>query len=359
MRVPLVRWSASLGRLTRMGLKRSRLVPPPPRWHLLLHQQCHRALPPVPATQHQPPTHHTHQVVCLQAVSFLPRVLVHRVLGPQVRGQVVQNSTCLPPPPHHTHQPHHTHLVELVVEVAGVMAQPIVALPVVIRMLGWWGLLAPASTLAVVVRVVAAPYTPHMPGHTILVLLRMARVLVAQAAGSLLVHHLAQRSPPLVLVPVLMLVAPMLVAPMLVVLMVVVPVRVGMQAPAPPVGAVRRVLVLVAIWRVRAVSSAQWRLVGHHWVSVVLVLVGVVRVRRNPAKSKQLPALSNVKATYAPSSATHHSSYHQSSATTSATNPTHSTHTPQPHEVSRPREATTWGWAAVADRLRSRLRRVR
>ena len=203
------------------------------------------------------------------------------------------------------------------------MAPAIVAPPVVIRLLGWWVLPAPASTLAVVVRVVAALYTPHMPGHTILVLLRMLRVLVARAAGSLLVHHLAQRSPPPVLVPVLMLVAPMLVAPMLVVLMVVVPVRVGMQAPAPPVGAVRRVLVLVAIWRVRAVSSAQWRLVGHHWVSVVLVLVGVVRVRRNPAKSKQLPALSNVKATYAPSSATHHSSYHQSSATTSATNPTH------------------------------------
>ena len=193
------------------------------------------------------------------------------------------------------------------------MAPAIVAPPVVIRLLGWWVLPAPASTLAVVVRVVAAPYTPHMPGHTALVLPRMLRVLVAQAAGSLLVHHLAQRSPPLVLVPVLMLV----------VLMVVVPVRVGMQAPAPPVGAVPQVLVLVAIWRVRAVSSAQWRLVGHHWVSVVLVLVGVVRVRRNPAKSKQLPALSNVKATYAPSSATHHSSYHQSSATTSATNPTH------------------------------------
>ena len=332
-----------------MGLKRSQLVPHPPRWHLLLHQQCHRALPPVPPTQHQPPTHHTHQVVRLQAGSSPPQVLAHRVLGLQVRGQAVRNSTCRTPPPHHTHRTHRTHPVELVVEVAGVMAQPIVALPVVIRLLGWWGLLAPASTLAVVVRVVAAPYTPHMPGRTILVPPRIHRVLVARAAGSLLVHHLAQRSPPLVLVPVLMLV----------VLMVVVPVRVGMQAPAPPVGAVRRVLVLVAIWRVRAVSSAQWRLVGHHWVSVVLVLVGVVRVRRNPAKSKQLPALSNAKATYAPSSATHHSSYHQSSATTSATNPTHSTHTPQPHEVSRPREATTWGWAAVADRLRSRLRRVR
>ena len=124
------------------------------------------------------------------------------------------------------------------VEVAGVMAQPIVALPVVIRMLGWWGLPALASTLAVVVRVVAAPYTPHMPGRTILVLLRIHRVLVARAAGSLLVHHLAQHNPP----PALVL--------MLVVLMVVVPVRVGMQAPAPPVGAAPQVLVLVAIRRV-------------------------------------------------------------------------------------------------------------
>ena len=238
-------------------------------------------------------------------------------------------------------------------EVAGVMAPAIVALlPVVIRLLGWWVLLALASTLAVVVRVVAVPYTPHMPGHTALVLLRMLRVLVAQVVGSLLVHHLVRHSPPPA--PVLMLVAPRLV-----VLMVVVPVRVGMQAPAPPVGAAPQVLVLVAIWRVRAVSSAQWRLVGHQWVSAVLVLVGVAAMRRNPAKSKQLPALSSAKATYAPSSATHPSSYHQSSATTSATNPTHSTHTPQPHEIPRPREATTWGWAAVADALHSRLRRVR
>ena len=61
---------------------------------------------------------------------------------------------------------------------------------------------------------------------------------------------MAQHNPPLVLVPVLMLVAPILVAPMLVVLMVVVPVRVGMQAPAPPVGAAPQVLVLVAIQRV-------------------------------------------------------------------------------------------------------------
>ena len=246
--------------------------------------------------------------MCLQPVLSPPQVLAHQVLGLQVPGQAVRNSTCRTPPPHHTHP------VELVVEVAGVMAQPIVALPVVIRLLGWWVPPALASTLAVVVRVVAALYTPHMPGHTILVLPRMLRVLVAQVVGSLLVHHLVRHSPPPAPVP--MVVAPMLVAPMLV------PVRVGMQAPALLVGAVRRVLVLVAIRRVRAVSSAQWRLVGHQWVSAV-VLVGVARVRRNPAKSKQSPALSSAKATYAPSSATHPSSYHQSSATTSATNPTH------------------------------------
>ena len=112
-------------------------------------------------------------------------------------------------------------------------------------------------------------------------------------------------------------------APVLVLVLVGL-VRVHMVATAVVPGAMRMVLGLPVVVRVLASSSGRWRLVGRRWVLVVLV--GVAQMRRNQAKSKQSPAQLSAKATYAHSSAKHHSSCHQSSDTTSATNPPHTTH---------------------------------